>query len=99
MSSDYQQARAALGARLRELRASRPGRPLTGSELAASLGWTQSKISKLENGRQTATPEDLRLWAVATGHLDTYDELHARLQGFESHVRSWRRQLASATAR
>ncbi|WP_326603923.1 helix-turn-helix domain-containing protein [Streptomyces sp. NBC_01800] len=95
MSTDYQQARAALGARLRELRVAHPGGPLTGSELAAHLGWPQSKISKLENGRQTATPEDLRLWAAATGHPDAYDELHARLQGFESHVRSWRRQLAS----
>ncbi|MDX2728388.1 helix-turn-helix transcriptional regulator [Streptomyces sp. PA03-2a] len=95
MSTDYQQARAALGARLRELRVSRPGSPLTGSELAAQLGWQQSKISKLENGRQTATLEDLRLWAAATGHPDAYDELRARLQGFESHVRSWRRQLAS----
>ncbi|MFB6706206.1 helix-turn-helix domain-containing protein, partial [Streptomyces sp. NPDC056333] len=95
MSTDYQQARAALGTRLRELRVSRPGGPLTGSELAAHLGWPQSKISKLENGRQTATSEDLRLWAAATGHPDAYDELHARLQGFESHVRSWRRQLAS----
>ncbi|XHM02429.1 helix-turn-helix transcriptional regulator [Streptomyces sp. P8-A8] len=95
VSTDYQQARAALGARLRELRATCPGGPLTGAELAARLGWTQSKISKLENGRQTASPEDLKLWAVATGFPDVHDELHARLRGFESHVRSWRRQLAS----
>ncbi|WP_413753553.1 helix-turn-helix transcriptional regulator [Streptomyces sp. R-74717] len=95
MSTDYQEARAALGARLRELRASRPGGPLIGSELAACLGWAQSEISKLENGRQSATPGDLRLWADATDHPDAYGELHARLRGFESHVRSWRRQLAS----
>ncbi|MFI9036030.1 helix-turn-helix domain-containing protein [Streptomyces sp. NPDC053726] len=80
---------------LRELRATCPGSPLTGSDLAARQGWTQSEISKLENGRQTATPEDLSLWSVATGHPDAYGELHARLRGFESHVRSWRRQLMS----
>ncbi|WP_250301066.1 helix-turn-helix transcriptional regulator [Streptomyces sp. A 4/2] len=95
MSTDYQQARSALGSRLRELRVSCPGGRLTGTQLAARLGWTQSKVSKLENGRQTATAEDLRLWTVATRQPETFDELHARLRGFESHIRSWRRQLAS----
>ncbi|WP_329116481.1 helix-turn-helix domain-containing protein [Streptomyces sp. NBC_01465] len=94
MSTDYQQARSALGARLRELRYSRPEGRLTGTQLAQHLGWTNSKVSKLENGRQTATPEDLRAWAEATGHPAAYEELEARLRGFESHIRSWRRQLA-----
>ncbi|WP_405692096.1 helix-turn-helix domain-containing protein [Streptomyces sp. NBC_00057] len=80
--------RTALGVRLRELRTACPGGRLTGSEPAARPGWEQSRISELENGRQTATPEDLRLRAVATGHPGTYDELQARLQGFESHVRA-----------
>ncbi|GAA3718458.1 helix-turn-helix transcriptional regulator [Streptomyces tremellae] len=80
----------ALGARLRELRAE-----VTGRELAARLGWPQSKISKLETGRQTATSADLTAWAEATGHSDASAELHARLSGMESHTRSWRRQLAA----
>ncbi|MFI2345739.1 helix-turn-helix domain-containing protein [Streptomyces sp. NPDC019443] len=88
MSTDFQQARISLGARLRELRAG-----LTGRDLAARLGWTQSKVSKLETGRQTATADDLRAWAAATGNPDTSDELVSRLNGLESHVRSWRRQL------
>ncbi|WP_435187292.1 helix-turn-helix domain-containing protein [Streptomyces sp. bgisy126] len=92
MSTDYQQAREALGARLRELRVS--GR-LTGTTLAQRTGWPRSKVSKLENGRQTATPEDLRAWAEATGRPEVYDELESRLRGFESHIRSWRRQLAA----
>ncbi|MBT2491413.1 helix-turn-helix transcriptional regulator [Streptomyces sp. ISL-96] len=95
MSTDYQQARAALGVRLRELRTSCPGGRLTGTHLAERLGWTQSKVSKLENGRQTPTADDLRSWAEATGQPWTNDELLARLKGFESHIRSWRRQLAS----
>ncbi|MFI5755448.1 helix-turn-helix domain-containing protein [Streptomyces sp. NPDC051569] len=95
MSTDYQQARAALGARLRELRMSRPGGGLTGTQLARRLSWPNSKISKLENGRQTASPEDLRAWATATDQPGAFDELHALLKGFESHIRSWRRQLAS----
>lgn len=95
MSTDYQQAREALGGRLRELRFSAPGGRLTGTQLAESFGWNKSKVSRLENGRQTPTPEDLRGWAEATGQPEVYDELLARLRGFESHIRSWRRQLAS----
>ncbi|MFD3581227.1 helix-turn-helix domain-containing protein [Streptomyces sp. NPDC058683] len=95
MSTDYQQAREALGVRLRELRLSAPGGRLTGQQLAEAYGWNKSKVSRLENGRQTPTTDDLRKWADVTGHPEAYDELLARLRGFESHIRSWRRQLAS----
>jgi transcriptional regulator with XRE-family HTH domain len=95
VSTDYQQAREALGARLRELRFSCPGGRLTGRQLAQRLGWPGSKVSKLENGRQTATPEDLQAWADGTEQPDLYPELAARLAGFESHIRSWRRALAN----
>ncbi|MFJ9623429.1 helix-turn-helix domain-containing protein [Streptomyces sp. NPDC101181] len=95
MSTDYQQARVALGARLRELRFTCPGGRLTGQQLAQRLGWQGSKVSKLENAKQTATPEDLRAWADATEQPGAYPELAARLAGFESHIRSWRRALAN----
>ncbi|MCX4906209.1 helix-turn-helix transcriptional regulator [Streptomyces sp. NBC_00878] len=93
MSTDYQQAREALGVRLRELRLSAPDGRLTGTALARRLGWPNSKVSKLELGKQTATPEDLDQWATACGQPAAYQELRARLAGFESHIRSWRRQL------
>ncbi|KJY46990.1 DNA-binding protein [Streptomyces sp. NRRL S-444] len=99
MSTDYQQAREALGIRLRELRLAAAGGRLTGAALARRLDWPQPKVSKLENGRQTATPEDLRAWADGTGQPEAYDELLARLRGFESHIRSWRRQLSSGHKR
>ncbi|WP_329221110.1 helix-turn-helix transcriptional regulator [Streptomyces microflavus] len=95
MSTDFQKAREELGRRLRALRTESPRGPLTGTALSAALGWSQSKVSKLENGRQTPTAEDLRAWADATGHSGVYEELHGRLKGFESHIRSWRRQLSS----
>ncbi|WP_318202842.1 helix-turn-helix transcriptional regulator [Streptomyces sp. SCL15-4] len=98
MSTDYQRARAELGRRLRELRIENPDGRLTGSALAERLGWSQSKISKLENGRQTPTDEDLRAWAEAVGQPAMFPELRARLKGFESHIRSWRRQLAAGHA-
>ncbi|QKV95087.1 helix-turn-helix domain-containing protein [Streptomyces sp. NA02950] len=95
MSTDFQQARVALGARLRELRASCPGGRLTGTQLAERLGWPHSKIYKLENGRQTATAEDLRAWATATDQPEAAEELLSRFNGLKSHIRSWRRQLAA----
>lgn len=95
MSTDYQQAREALGARLRELRFSCPDGRLTGQQFAQRLDWPGSKVSKLENGRQTATPEDLRAWAEAAYQPEVYPELASRLRGFESHIRSWRRALAN----
>lgn len=93
--TDFQKAREVLGLRLRELRESSPEGRLTGTVLAARLGWGQSKVSKLENGRQTATPDDLRQWAEATGRPEVYAELYGRLRSMESQVRSWRRQLAA----
>lgn len=96
MSTDYQRAREELGRRLRELRVGGPLGRLTGTQLAQRLGWQQSKVSKLENGRQTPTDADLLAWAEATGHAAAvFEELRARLRGFESHIRSWRRQLAA----
>ncbi|MFD7776605.1 helix-turn-helix domain-containing protein [Streptomyces sp. NPDC059753] len=95
MTTDYQQSREALGERLRELRFSHPDGRLTGAQLAERLGWSPAKVSKLENGRQTATADDLRAWADATGQPGAFEELRSRLAGFESHIRSWRRQLAS----
>ncbi|MFF4951561.1 helix-turn-helix domain-containing protein [Streptomyces chattanoogensis] len=93
--TDFQQARAGLGARLRELRTSRPGGRLTGTQLAELLGWPQSKVSKLERGRQTATVDDLQRWAEGTDQPEAFAELRSLLHGIESHQRSWRRQLSS----
>ncbi|MGW4779996.1 Scr1 family TA system antitoxin-like transcriptional regulator [Streptomyces filamentosus] len=95
MSTDYQQAREALGIRLRELRLTAAGGRLTGPELAQLLGWAHSKVYKLEGGRQTARAEDLTAWATAVGQPEAAEELLVRLRGFESHIRSWRRQLAA----
>lgn len=92
--TDYQQAREALGIRLRGMRLTAPGGRITGTQLAAQLGWPVSKISKLEHGRQTATQTDLKAWAGATGQPEVYSELISQLAGFEAHIRTWRRQLA-----
>jgi transcriptional regulator with XRE-family HTH domain len=88
--TSVQQARQTLGLRLRELRRHSG---LTGRELAGQLGWPASKISKLENGRQTPTDGDLRAWANATGAEKVVAELVASLHTLESQHAEWRRQL------
>jgi transcriptional regulator with XRE-family HTH domain len=90
VSTDFQHAREALGRRLKELRGGQTQRAL-----ADVLGWPQAKVSKLETGRQTATPADMQAWARATGHSALADELVGRLQGLEYGTRSWRRQLSA----
>lgn len=71
-----------LAVRLRALRAQAN---LAGKDLAAALGWQPSKVSKLENGRQMPTPDDIRAWTAAChanqkttrALLDLLGEAHA----------------------
>nr|MDT0660092.1 helix-turn-helix transcriptional regulator [Micromonospora sp. DSM 115978] len=82
-------ARGALGAALRELR-TREG--LSGVALAARLAWVQSKISRIETGRQLPTEEDLTAWAVATGAADdAIVALRERLRSARAEHAPWRR--------
>ncbi|MEU3463796.1 helix-turn-helix transcriptional regulator [Streptomyces sp. NPDC006733] len=92
MSTDFQQARLALGVRLRELRTEAG---LSGRDLSSQLGWQASKVSRLENGKQTPSLSDLDAWVAAVGQPDSAAELRGRLQGLETRYRSWRRQLAA----
>ncbi|MGK4583527.1 helix-turn-helix domain-containing protein [Kitasatospora sp. HPMI-4] len=96
MSTDFQRAREALGVRLHQLRV---GSGLTGRQLAERLAWPPSKISKLENGRQTATEADLNAWAEATGQPALVSSLHADLRGMETQYQSWKRRLAAGHRR
>ncbi|WP_414080102.1 helix-turn-helix domain-containing protein [Streptomyces sp. KN37] len=89
--SDFQEARQILGARLSELRAEAG---LEGKALAAKLGWQPSKISRIQNGRQTASATDVAAWAAAVGRPEVEPELQGLRAGVELKHRSWRRQLA-----
>jgi transcriptional regulator with XRE-family HTH domain len=88
--SSLHEARLALGKRLRELRREAD---LSGRELAASLGWPPSKVSKLENGRQSPTDEDIRVWARATAGQAETDALLASLHTLTVQNIEWQRQL------
>jgi transcriptional regulator with XRE-family HTH domain len=84
------EARIALGQRLRELRRQSG---LTGTQLAESLSWPQSKISKLETARQTPSEQDIREWARATGREPQTSDLLAALQTLEARHAEWQRLL------
>jgi transcriptional regulator with XRE-family HTH domain len=66
---------------------------LSGKQLAESLAWPPSKISKLENGRQTPTDEDIRDWTRSTGNADETEALLATLHTLEERHAEWRRVL------
>ncbi len=90
-TTSVQEARRALGLRLRELRTSAG---LTGRQLAEAAAWPASKISKLENGRQTPTDEDIRVWTATTGAGSETDGLLASLHTLELQHAEWQRQLS-----
>ncbi len=79
-----------LGQRLRELR-QQAG--LTGRQVAESLSWPASKVSKLENGRQTPTDDDIRGWASVTHAEAETESLLASLHTLEVQHAEWQRQL------
>ncbi|RBQ18633.1 XRE family transcriptional regulator [Spongiactinospora rosea] len=84
------EARDALGKRLRELRTAAG---LSGRALAESLSWPPSKVSKLENGKQTPTDDDIRDWTRATGSEGETEALLASLHTLEVQHAEWQRQL------
>jgi transcriptional regulator with XRE-family HTH domain len=62
----------------RQLRAARGAMAQT--ELAERAGWHNSKVSKIEHGKQIPTPDDLDLWAEHTGADEaTRHEWHSLL--------------------
>ncbi|WP_326556167.1 helix-turn-helix domain-containing protein [Micromonospora sp. NBC_01796] len=86
--------RGALGARLRELRA-REG--ISGINLASRLGWVQSKVSRIETGRQLPTEDDVRAWgAVIDADEPLLDELLRQLRALRGEHIAWRRGASDA---
>lgn len=77
-------------ARLQQLR-KRAG--MTGTEMANSLGWSQPKISRIENGKQLPSESDLNKWLESCGADEqTATELRQMLAQAESLHRQWRQE-------
>jgi transcriptional regulator with XRE-family HTH domain len=86
------EARNALGKRLRELRTDAG---LSGKQLAESLSWPASKVSKIENGKQTPTDDNVQAWTIATDAQQHTASLLAALHTLELQHAEWNRQLKS----
>ena len=67
---------------------------LTGTRMASDLGWAQSKISKIETGKQMPTEVDIRAWAGACRARPAVTaDLMALLVEAQSIHREWRQQV------
>lgn len=80
-ASPAQQAREALGVRLREIRKEAG---LTGRALAISMGCHFTKISRIENGGQTPSEGDIKAWCLACDAGSRIPDLIATVRTIES---------------
>lgn len=75
---------------------------LTGGQLAEAVGWGEkngrTKVSKIENGKQVPTPDDIVAWAQAAGHPEETPELLDLLADVQTVHTRWRRRLRGGHA-
>ncbi|MGW4425259.1 helix-turn-helix domain-containing protein [Streptosporangium sp. NPDC004631] len=94
--SEFQQVRTELGIQLRQLR---EAAQLSGKELAERLRWQPSKVSRIENARQTATEDDITLWGrVVEATPEVVEELVEQAAGLLERQDSWRQRHRSGLA-
>jgi transcriptional regulator with XRE-family HTH domain len=96
VSASVEQARRALGTRLREIR---EDAGLTGRALASATGWHYTKVSKLENGARNPSQGDIRDWCQICHADDQVPELVAAARSIETSYTEWRRQLRAGMRR
>lgn len=96
VTSPARQAKEAFGARMRDIR---KDAGLTGRALAEQTGWHYTKVSRVENGGQGLSDDDIRAWCSACGAEDQVPDLIAQARAVESMYREWRRQARSGLRR
>jgi transcriptional regulator with XRE-family HTH domain len=96
LSASAEQARKALGARLREIR---KDAGLTARAFASAAGWHYTKASKLENGARVPSQADIREWCRICGAEDQVPDLIAAARDAEIMYAEWRRQLRAGMRR
>jgi len=94
VSTTADQARDALGIRLRDIRRDAG---LSGVRLAEAAGWLPSKVSKIEHGRQTPSESDLDAWCRYCGAHAELPDLIAMVRTIETQFAEWRRVLRAGT--
>lgn len=96
MSTSPQQAREALGLRLRELR---KDSRLAQRRLAELASWHETKVSKIEHGKQTPSEDDVRTWCRLVGAEGHVPDLIATVRNISSAYMEWRREWRAGAGR
>jgi transcriptional regulator with XRE-family HTH domain len=96
LTTPAQQAREALGARLKDLR---KDAGLTGRALADAAGWHEAKVSKIEHGRQNPTEGDLQAWCLYCNAPGQLPDLIATVRHIEAMYLEWRREMRTGQKR
>ncbi|WP_441246273.1 Scr1 family TA system antitoxin-like transcriptional regulator [Kitasatospora sp. McL0602] len=86
--SSIQQARRALGLRLRDIR---KDASLSARALARLAGWHESKCSRIEHGHAAPSDTDIRTWTLHCGVPEQAVDLIATARGIEGAYIEWRR--------
>lgn len=85
-----------VAARLRQLR---EDAGLQAKDIAEATGFYPSKVSRLENAKQTPTESDVRRWVAACGaSTDVADEILAILASAHVERRAWRLRMRRGQA-
>lgn len=71
---------------------------MTGQQLADSLSWARSKVSKIENAYQPPTDDDVRSWCDATNSADQVDSILSELHTLQTRHQEWDRVLRGGMA-
>lgn len=94
--SPAKQAREALGSRLREIRKEAG---FTGRALAVGIGCHYTKISRIENGSQAPSEENIKAWCRVCHAEDQIPDLIASARSIESMYVELRRQTRAGMKR
>lgn len=96
MTSSVQEAREALGQRLREIRRDAG---VSGRELAARAGWHESKVSRIEHGKNQPSSGDIRAYCRHCDANDQLADLLATLHNIDAAYLEYRRLLGAGVKR
>ncbi|MGW7261096.1 helix-turn-helix domain-containing protein [Streptomyces sp. NPDC054834] len=91
MTTQVDEALQSLGARLRGFR--KDAGFASGRAFARATSWQESKVSRIENGKQRPSEDDIRVWCEATGQNDQLGDLVAIVRHVDELWLEWRRQL------
>lgn len=94
--SQADEERKAFGLILRDIRLDTG---MTGREWAVATGMRNTKVSRIEHGRQNPSEEDIRIWCIKGGVARRIPELIARHREIEQMWYEYRRELRAGQVR